>query len=1096
MNLKKFFSILILIFSLSFIFSEEESVIKIEKAQKTEYKKDSDNKTETIVLIGDVKLSVTKDSKTTIITADKINFNRSKDILYAEGNVIVEQIDEKTDKKENSDLVYSNSLMFNTSTLEGVFDNGKAVQSSSSAMKLPNGSKIIVDSNIFGRDSDGTITFKSGTLTFCEDENPHWRIRATRIWLLPGNEFAFLNATLFVGQIPVFWLPLFYYPKDELIFNPSFGYKKRTGYFFNTTTYLYGRKSKDSIVKNNSSSDSENFNFFDLINNGELMEQRREGLVLHNLNKPYTGDTKDYFKIMVDHYENLGTMVGYDTKLSPNDYLKRVESNIELGFSNTIYRNGVDYFAFNNKGDKTKDSSNFINFKAPFRYQANLKMSFEKPFSLIIDMPVYSDPFFYYDFYNRVESMDWIDYAMNGGKTSEVDTTKNGKVKDENKEISRFTWSIDGNYSIPISDNIKPYIEDISLSKVSSSIVFDSKANQKLSERSEYKDDNNWSLYTPERNFYYPSLVTPIKISGRLSGSFIKIPKVEYKKSNDTKRANLSKPDELKTDEDKEKEENSKKEKQEEEKYKKNEKIVNSQGLVFKELFLPSLDALNKNNSDISSKFKKLNNDFIYNLGYSFTPEFVTETAYSAEKFKTPEDFSWSDRKSTYVYTRLPITVSSDLGLKGDFISLKNSFTFEPVIQKHPYLSDEYYDANTGKLNNVGKASKNADNNAKKLDLMNDNNFILKPFTYTNHFYDTSINWHSNLKIINTKYISENPEEPEWEYLTMELWNDECVTVHDVIANLIAREGEYSQSLILSSTLPPKVDEYKGRVVFTFPYASLSAESGLKQKSKDDDTWVKEDLSQSFSLYLFSKKLTFTQSYIYDFEEDEHESLKLSLSGYGAQFAYTASYVSGYDFVKGKGWKQNSSDEKKFQSYQLSLAYTSPLKEFKYLSERIKFTPNLSTSIVYDFLRPTSSYFIFKPGITFRINSFLDMTFSVESKNSSIYRYFCSEEKYNYYYQGVGERNIITDLKKSFDLSESDNRKSSSFKLQNFAVNVAHNLHDWDFNFEFKVSPRLLTENGKSQYDFSPYMTCSVVWRPMPNMKTEIIDEYGEWKLK
>ena len=44
-----------------------------------------------------------------------------------------------------------------------------------------------------------TVAFKNGSLTFCDEENPHWHIDATRIWLLPGGEFAFFNALLYVG---------------------------------------------------------------------------------------------------------------------------------------------------------------------------------------------------------------------------------------------------------------------------------------------------------------------------------------------------------------------------------------------------------------------------------------------------------------------------------------------------------------------------------------------------------------------------------------------------------------------------------------------------------------------------------------------------------------------------------------------------------------------------------------------------------------------------------------------------------------------------------------------------------------------------------
>ena len=127
-------------------------------------------------------------------------------MLFAEGDVSLAQ----TGGSAGGETITASSLLFNTATLEGVFDNGRAVQTSSDAINLPSGSTLIVASEVFGRDSGGTISFKSGELTFCDDENPHWRIKATRIWLLPGGEFAFLNARLFVGHFPLLYLPAFY----------------------------------------------------------------------------------------------------------------------------------------------------------------------------------------------------------------------------------------------------------------------------------------------------------------------------------------------------------------------------------------------------------------------------------------------------------------------------------------------------------------------------------------------------------------------------------------------------------------------------------------------------------------------------------------------------------------------------------------------------------------------------------------------------------------------------------------------------------------------------------------------------------------------
>ena len=218
----------LLMSSSAFVFAEEaeRTVINIENARNTQYQKDKETGNDIIVLTGNVKVSVSKGSTKNVITADVIRYDRTSEMMYADGNVTLEQ----TTQSAGSQNVSASSLMFNTSTLEGVFDDGRVVQVKSDAINLPSGSTLIVASDIFGRSESNTIAFKNGVLTFCDDEDPHWNIKASRIWLLPGGEFAFLNALLYVGPVPVFYLPAFYYPKDELIFNPVFGYEKRNGY--------------------------------------------------------------------------------------------------------------------------------------------------------------------------------------------------------------------------------------------------------------------------------------------------------------------------------------------------------------------------------------------------------------------------------------------------------------------------------------------------------------------------------------------------------------------------------------------------------------------------------------------------------------------------------------------------------------------------------------------------------------------------------------------------------------------------------------------------------------------------------------------------
>ena len=1068
--MKKFFVLGILIFSLFtpiFAADGERSVISIDQAQKVENSKDPVSGDDCIVLTGNVIISVSRGSTKTSITAERI--------------ISLEQ----TGGSAGGEKITASSLLFNTATLEGVFDNGRAVQTSSDAINLPSGSTLIVASDVFGRDSGGTIAFKSGELTFCDDENPHWRIKASRIWLLPGGEFAFLNATLFVGRVPLLYLPAFYYPKDELIFNPTFGYRQREGYYINTTTYIYGRKPADAKSSadinsdtSSSSNDDDKINFFSFMNTSSMKEQRREGLVLHNLDEDYKGDTSKYFKVMADYYANMGTMVGFDGVFAPNSVITNLTTNLELGFSNTIFRNNSVYLPKNASGEIINDKSNFMGVEMPFRYQANLKFTVAKPFSLTFSMPIYSDPYFNYDFNTRAETMDWIDFAMSGKESSTDEVTVS--------EISSFTWGVNGSYSFKIPEIINPYVTTLSLSSFSSSIVYSSKSNENLKSDERYESDSTWATYTPERKFYYPSQITPFKASGKISGTIFQIPAKTTKKTNSS-TITLSPPADLDTSEKEKIDENSDLNTSESEEIEESEPVLS-------ESYLPALTAPSFSPTTI--------NGITYSLGYSVSPDFTSQFSYSSVVLKTPEDFDWNDMQSTYVQMKSPTVLTSKVAYRDSFITLTDTFTFNPIYQSHPYLKITDKSSEGGYTESSAKSVEKTDYSARKLDLTDVNALTLKPFYYTEHFSETSLTWNTTIKVIRTEFIGD-ADNPDWDYHIPDLTDEDCFTVHNLNFVLGANElnKKVYQTLSLTTTLPPQVDSYSGTLTLGFPYVTFTVGTGIKRKSQDDDTWVKEDFTQSLSVNMFANKLKFTQSYVYDLEEEEHDSLKFSLSGFNLNAAYTASYTAGYDFETGKGWKIQS--EKEFQPYQFSLSYSSGSKTFKTWTDRISFAPSLSTSAVYDFLRPTSSYFRFIPAFSFKVNNFLTITFSAETRNSVIYRYFCSDSEYEAKYGGKGERSFIQDLLDSFRFDDEEKRKSSAFKLQNLKIEVTHDLDDWDLNCSFSIKPRLLTPSstgyagdGKSSYyDFSPYFSISVAWRPLASMKTQIVDEYGEWEL-
>ena len=1168
--------------------TEETTVITIKNARQTTYEKNKksskendeqkeENKDEekdedsqdTIVLEGNVEISVAKGSTVSEIKADKITYDRKTEMLYAQGNV---EILTKS-SSEGGETTTATSLLMNTSTLEGIFDDGRVVQTKSNALNLPSGSTLIVFSDIFGKSENNTIAFKNSSLTFCDAEDPHWHIDASRTWLLPGGEFAFLNALLYVGPVPVMYFPAFYYPKDELIYNPVFGSKLREGKYVQTTLYLMGRKPLSSSTANsNNSSSSSSSNtsesateeslkaVYNFMKPTELKEQERQGLMLHNLDESYKGDTSTYVKLLGDYYANLGGMVGIDGKLRPSkEYVTNLDFNAMFGFSNTVFLLDQNYSAISKSGNIYYDVSNFLGLKLPFRYGGNLDFTLSKPFKLSISLPVYSDPFFYGDFKTREESMDWISYLIdmanedeNADETNKSSNSTNSSSSSSTNssssasQVTQLVWKLNSSYSPNLPSLIKPYLSSLSFS-LNSSIYINAmqKEEATLKEDARSTIDSDWIKNTPERSFYYPSQITPANASLGLNGTIFQWPLKQV--SADTKKVEypsvLSKPDELKTESQLQKEAEEKRLAEEAENANDNNEsavAVENQEDKNEELklpvpVLPELTSTTSNAATVTG--------LTYKLDYSVNSNLNTQISYSAtdkngkKYLKTPEDFNWKNIRSSMYTLKLPFSVTSNLGYGGSFFTMKNALSYDPLWQDHPN-TDGYSE----------KEKKNlikADYSAQVRNLINTNTVSIKPFAYIPAFSDTGVSWNNTMKIYR-KTFKGDADKPEWETKWLD-WDDtESITAHSLSLTLGVKEldSKFKQTLTFSSTLKPLVAKYTGSLELVFPYVSFSMNTGVYEKSKDDKTLQYNPLQQSLSVSLFNSSLKISESlsYIYHINEDKNsktttttttttttnekkeekhvESFKVSLSYKQLSIAYTSSYTYKYDlFIETanengkKGYVQRK--DKEFTPYSASLSYSLPAKTYYQWFNRITWAPGLSTNINYDFIKPTNSYFQISPSLTFNVNNFFKLTFSATTRNSSIYWYFQNRGKFasDPFYGNNFAARIGADLLESTGLygvngwglnkeTFRKNREASGFKLKSLNMTITHDLHDWDFNMTWKFEPKVVKINGVQKYVFDPYIAIGIVWNPMQSIKTNLTHEYKEaedkalWVLK
>jgi lipopolysaccharide assembly outer membrane protein LptD (OstA) len=252
-------------------------------------------------------------------------------------------------------------------------------------------------------DEENTILTKA-TVTNAANDDAYWSLKASKIWLLPGSDWAVLFPVLKVGEIPVLWFPFFFYPSDELIFHPVLGTRSREGTFVQTTTYILGRpkaaaSSESSIIK--------------ILGNNADNEKVREGIFLRSTGRKSQDPNDTRLSVIFDGYTNLGIYLGTELTLPRKGILSSLNLSAGIGFTRNIYQVDGDYTPYMgfDMSDE-KNESRFFKETLPFRYRLNTNGGISgKAGTLSWAFPFYSDPFVDKDFMNRSETMDWFAMA-------------------------------------------------------------------------------------------------------------------------------------------------------------------------------------------------------------------------------------------------------------------------------------------------------------------------------------------------------------------------------------------------------------------------------------------------------------------------------------------------------------------------------------------------------------------------------------------------------------------------------------------------------------------------------------------------------------
>jgi lipopolysaccharide assembly outer membrane protein LptD (OstA) len=662
---------------------EENSIIvKIISADSSEYYSVEEIEEDYVRISGRVKLIVKQISRniTHTIEADSVLFNQTTDTMTASGNILYTK-----DEGGNSEEYSGDNFTFNVQSWKGVILKGdfKKTQDVNNQQI-----EFIFSGEAIKKGEGDVVVLDQGAITSCDDENPHYRIEANKIWILGPDEWAILSGALYIGHVPVLYIPFYHLPGNDLFFNPVIGDELRRGIFIQTTTYLLGQKSSDE--------EDDSF-FINVADSDESYKLVPEGLYLFKQKGEPEAQNSDYIKYKLDYYSRLGAYTALEGSLAELWEFKNIGFDLGIGVTRSLTGSSnsgyTNYFAENDYLSSW-NTSDLYGLSLPFRWGASLGFSL---LTFNADFEYLTDPYFKSDFGGRKEDFDWLNYLLS--QTTEQEDF-------EASSQSSLNWTVQGNVNIP-NEWAADYIKNLSISSIKLNLLWNSKENSDYDAPAD--PDILYDPYSPSRLFFYPANITWPQTSLNLSGILFEYTSGE---GDPIAREELEKRDEIDAPWNKsvEKDKGSRDEE---------DSLIEKPGRFAK----IELD----NNSE----------RFHAKIDYSYTGylNFISYT--NSQLWNSPEEVDFEILKSLLT-NKSTFNLNYNLAYSETLVSLKgkNSFTADYLNYSGEYSEDEESSALDG----------------RKLNWSNTLNFSLKPLKNLPYFNDSSLKYDFNTKLFSYYY--------------------------------------------------------------------------------------------------------------------------------------------------------------------------------------------------------------------------------------------------------------------------------------------------------------------------------------------------------
>ncbi|MDR1903326.1 MAG: LPS-assembly protein LptD [Treponema sp.] len=1028
----------------------DQKIITIESARSAEYFTLDVVNEDYARLKGSVIITLKDKDISHSIKAREVLYNKTRNIITASGGV--EYIKQEGDTIET---FRGQTITVDMNDWSSIFVGGvseRSISGSETAYRF--------SGKVISRTDEEVTILTDAEVTNAANEESYWSIHASKLWLLPGYDWAVAHAVLKVGEIPVLYIPYFYYPADEIVFHPVLGYRSREGSYVQTTTYFLGRMKSDpekasSITR--------------ILGSGADMEKKREGIFLRSTGKKDTSPNDTRFSLLFDAYANLGAYLGTELALP-----KKTDSNfgaIDLSFGLGITRDVMQspegfYTPYPEyDGVSNWNSSRLFSLTVPFRYRLNTKGSYSGKYASFSWLfPFYSDPYVDQDFMNRAEEQNFFDMLKPDTTVEETTTTDTG--------LSSYQWQLSG--SVTPNEAIKflnPYISSFSISSIASTVSFKTRS---LSTASP-----GYLNYSPSRVFFYPDKFTLYSINMSVSGTPLtwgNTAAASSAGSGANSGANSGASAGLPDDTDD----------------------------PFKDMGLPrppwagieDQGGARTPNTGYTLSPPVLNQTFAmarlgaprFSIDYRLNPSMASELQFrsSQDNWREVEDINWSEISS--ILSTMKGDGSIGFNLKqseGDIYSSSFKISAAAAWQNYSYINEDAEEF----IDTVPNPTETKIDEAKKRAYSQTSftsswefNTTIKPLKLIPMWSNSSLQY--DVKGLLAKSVFEGTgADPLW-HVDYGKWDRDNLDTHRVTAVFSADIADKVQSLSLSTDLPPEESAITGNAAVRF----WISETLINGKIITPFETAKYDPVNFTETLKFAENYQLKEYVVYDPEKKELTNFTSTLNlGRSLSASLNAAWSYSYH-LETTGWVADTEERLNWREF--SANYT---KEFKWDNLWNKRIPSLSFNIrsglKFDLQRYTNSNFNLNLGFSINIKNFLSLNFSTTSENSVIFRYFKDIPFFNLPIDlpEGDQNNIFLDLINSFRFDDEALRRSSGFKLKSFNLSAIHFLGDWTAEFKITLSPYLQQNTGQAPiYKFNNEISFMVKWTPISEIKTEI----------